>query len=182
MNKIYESKNLVFKLPEMKHYDSVKSYIEEFKRVGDKVNGSGGLKNIDEYEAWLDTTKNCREGVLDEGWVASHTFFSIDKSDGEVVGMVNIRHYLNDYFIENGYGHIGYSIRPSKRRKGYAKEQFTLALQFSKSIGNDEVEVSCIEKNIGSKKTIESQNAKLIKKSIDDDGNDHLLYIVKTLS
>ena len=42
--------------------------------------------------------------------------------------MVNIRHYLNEELSKFG-GHIGYSIRPTERNKGYAHEQLKLALK-----------------------------------------------------
>lgn len=53
------------------------------------------------------------------------------KSDNRILGIINIRHALNDYLLTYG-GHIGYSIRPSERQKGYGKIQLLLALKNAK--------------------------------------------------
>lgn len=43
----------------------------------------------------------------------------IDKN-GHIYGATNIRHQLKGKLFEIG-GHIGYTIRPSEREKGYKK-------------------------------------------------------------
>ena len=53
-------------------------------------------------------------------------------ADGQAVGFLNLRLRLNDHLLQEG-GHIGYSIRPSARGKGLAKEQLRQGLQVAKS-------------------------------------------------
>ena len=67
--------------------------------------------------------------------------------------MLQIRHYFNAYLEKYG-GHIGYSVAPSERRKGYASQMLKLALPKCKELGIDKVLITCIEDNIGSRKTI----------------------------
>ena len=67
--------------------------------------------------------------------------------------MINIRHCLNDNLRLIG-GHIGYSVRHSERRKGYAKKMLKKALSFCKEIGLKKVLITCKEDNVGSEKTI----------------------------
>ncbi len=73
--------------------------------------------------------------------------------DDRILGMIDIRHYLNEY-LKNYGGHIGYSIRPTERRKGYAKEMLKMALSKCRELNIYRVLITCIERNIGSEKTI----------------------------
>ena len=79
--------------------------------------------------------------------------FRSDELQDQVVGMVNIRHELNDYLIRFG-GHIGYSIRPSYRNQGYAKLQLKMALDILKDRGVQKALITCNQDNIASMKTI----------------------------
>jgi predicted acetyltransferase len=74
--------------------------------------------------------------------------------DGEVVGFLSFRHDLNDYLREVG-GHIGYAVRASRRRQGYASAALRLGLERAREIGLDRVMVTCDDGNIGSFRTIE---------------------------
>jgi predicted acetyltransferase len=53
---------------------------------------------------------------LPQGWVAGTTFWLVDRD--EFVGRVEVRHRLTDALRRRG-GHVGYSIRPTMRRRGY---------------------------------------------------------------
>ena len=88
-----------------------------------------------------------------DGKVPDSTFFCLDVDRDIFVGAVNVRHYLTEEMLINA-GHIGDGIRPSERRKGYAKEMLEMALPYCKEIGIDKVLITCIDTNIGSEKTI----------------------------
>ena len=67
--------------------------------------------------------------------------------------MLAVRHFLNETLEKYG-GHIGYSIRPSERRKGYAKKMLKAALPFCRELGLRQVLITCREDNIASERTI----------------------------
>ena len=80
-------------------------------------------------------------------------FFAVDNN--KIVGIINARHELNDYLLNFG-GHIGYSVRKSERRKGYAKKMLNYASEFLFSLGLEKILITCDKNNIASKRTIES--------------------------
>ena len=69
------------------------------------------------------------------------------------------------------YGHIGYGVRPSDRRKGYATQMLAAALVICRGMGLERVLVSCDKKNIGSAKTIIKNGGQLTNEFVDIDGS-----------
>ena len=105
------------------------------------------------YEEWLKNNQDHEMGInLPEGWVPDIQLvaFSID---GQAVGFLNIRLRLNDFLLEEG-GHIGYSIRPSERGKGYAKEALRQGLQVAKEKNIKQALVTCSVENPASRAVI----------------------------
>ena len=92
--------------------------------------------------------------IADSRRVNSSTFWLVN-NEKKVIGIVNIRHKLNDSLRYHG-GHIGYGIRPSERRKGYATEILKLALIKAKELGIEKALITCDKDNIGSAKTIKN--------------------------
>ena len=81
------------------------------------------------------------------------TYFWITEGD-EFVGFLALRHALTPWLLEEG-GHIGFSVRPSRRRQGHARRALALALTEAKALGLDRVLLTCDEDNDGSRLTIE---------------------------
>ncbi len=120
--------------------------------------GCGGLEKYDNFEEWYGHILQYRDKnkiPRESGYVEGSQWLLVDTNRNRVLGMVNIRHYLNDFLTHFG-GHIGYSIRPSERRKGYAKLQLQLALDVLRSKGVTKALITCDVSNIGSAKTIEA--------------------------
>lgn len=90
---------------------------------------------------------------LDEKWVHCDFFWITDDPD-EVIGFLAVRHTLNAFLLEEG-GHIGYSIRPSRRGEGHATRALSLALDQAARLGIDRALVTCDDDNVPSRRTIE---------------------------
>ena len=93
------------------------------------------------------------EAPRPEGIVLCDYFWITDAD--EVVGFLALRHELTPWLLEEG-GHIGYSVRPSRRREGHASRALALALIRAKELGLERVLLTCDEDNLGSRRTIES--------------------------
>ena len=80
-------------------------------------------------------------------------FWLID--EGEYIGQSSIRPDLCTPYLLTYGGHIGYSIRPSQRRRGYGKAILAQTLDASREMGLKRVLVTCDADNVGSRKVIE---------------------------
>lgn len=76
--------------------------------------------------------------------------------DGDtVLGSLAVRHELNDYLLNEG-GHIGYSVKPTARRRGHAAQALKDALIVAAELGINRTLLTCDEDNAGSRATIEN--------------------------
>lgn len=94
------------------------------------------------------------------GWVPASELWLI--SDGVYIGRASIRHELNDSLRQFG-GHIGYEIRPSRRRQGYGKLICRLALDHARRLGIRRALITCDETNTGSRRIIEANGGRFEK-------------------
>ena len=160
----------MFKLvkPELCYKKSAILYIEELLSYNSAIHGTGFLDRYLEssgYEEWLDEIRYL-EFNSDSSKVSALTFFMVDDNDF-IIGMVNIRHTLNDKLLFHG-GNIGYSIRPTERGKGYAKIALFLALKECFSLGLTRVLITAEDNNVPSYRTIEALGGVMENKVLDD--------------
>ena len=140
-------------LPSKKYIDEIIAYKNEFDN-NSSIHGSAGLSSYDDINVWLKKIDEARQGKnLEHGSVPNTCYLTVRVSDNKLIGSIDIRHALNEYLEKFG-GHIGYAIRPSERKKGYATEQLRLALLKCMKMGIYKVLITCNKSNIGSRKTI----------------------------
>ena len=105
------------------------------------------------YEDWLESNQNQEMGInLPEGWVPAIQLVAFF-GKGQALGFLNLRLRLNNFLLEKG-GHIGYSIRPSERGKGYGKETLRQGLQIAKEKNIKRTLVTCSVNNPASRAVI----------------------------
>ena len=146
--------------PNLSYADEIIKYKEESLKENPLINGSAGLNRFSSIEDWLEELKKrSSEATVPEGLVPSSTYLGVREKDNYIVGMIDIRHYLNEYLTQVG-GNIGYSVRKTERNKGYAKQMLKLALEKCRDLKMKKVLITCDEDNIASEKVILSANAK----------------------
>lgn len=106
---------------------------------------------------------------LPDGWVPGSTYWLVTQ-DNRIVGAVNIRHALTEKLWSSG-GHIGYGIRPSERRKGYATKLLALSLEKVLEMGIAKALVVCDADNYASERTILKNGGVPDESFIEEDGN-----------
>jgi predicted acetyltransferase len=110
---------------------------EFLKQLGGGEGGFGGT-SFGRGEADLDAfLRWCLDGEdpakVPAGFVPQTVFWLI-AGGGELVGMVRVRHRLNDRLLQSG-GHVGYYVRRSERGKGYGTRALALALDRLRGAG-----------------------------------------------
>ena len=157
-----------FEIPGISRKEDAIDYIREFLEYGSEINGAGGLhRYLDDYEGWLEKLNMDYTMVPGEERVPARTYFLVRESDSRIVGMINIRLALNERLSHYG-GHIGYSIRPTERGKGYNNINLYLGLKVCRKYGIERIFMDADLENPASWKTMEAFGGVRIREYYDD--------------
>ena len=139
--------------PRLTDKETVLEMMAEFEKSQSAHDGGFWDTENFVYEDWLETNMQKEIGInLPENLVPSIQFVSFDDV-GRALGFLNLRLRLNEGLL-NYAGHIGYSIRPSERGKGYAKETLRQGLQVAKEKNIKKALVTCSVNNPASRAVI----------------------------
>jgi len=175
-----EKRILVLRRPQDDLVSSYLEFIDEMKQAGEKI-WEGMIPQPDESAHDFVQRKLIADISPDPELVAQATYWAC-LEDLTVVGRIALRHGLNDNLREFG-GHIGYEVRPSYRRRGFATEMLRQLLQTPKAQEIGKLLVTCSPNNLASNKTIISNGGVLYKTGFVDkwqrDTNYYWIDLVK---
>lgn len=152
-------------LPSLEYKEKAIEYINEFYEYDSEINGVGALNwflKESTYEAWLQKILADMDiANVEPHRVPALTYFFVREEDNKILGMANLRLALNNFLRTEG-GHIGYSIRPTERRKGYGTLMLHESLKVYDRLGIKEVLVSCDRENLASAGVIKNCGGELM--------------------
>jgi predicted acetyltransferase len=152
--------------PSIEYKNSFIEAIKEFQAEGRNIKVDlNELKN--NFSGYVLKLRNQAKGIdLPKDYVPSSIYWLVDGKD--YIGKVSVRHRLTPALLKIG-GHIGYEIRPSKRKMGYGTLALKSALPKAKELGIDKALLTCNVDNIGSQKIIE-KNGGVLENILETEG------------
>lgn len=140
--------------PDMSMAEEIMSYRQEMIEANSSMDGTGSLRTYENAQEWIEFVREMEDAKKIPSYLVPGTqYLYVRESDGRIVGMIQLRHCLNEYLRKFG-GHIGYSVRPSERRKGYATQMLAEILPICRRMELGRVLVTCLQENEGSRRVI----------------------------
>lgn len=167
--------DIILVRPTIELREKALAYREEHFQQGEMIIcGSELFDKTESYEEWLTlVTRNADPKTVSENWVVTDTFFAVRESDDRIIGMIDLRHTLNEFLKD--LGNCGYSVRPSERRKGYATEMLCKLIETARAAGMKEIQISVEKTNTASRKVIQ-KNGGVYERSFTFEGETADLY------
>jgi predicted acetyltransferase len=162
--------------PSEKYIDSFFQAMEEFAREGIPQISENTTR--ERFPAYVQQLHDQAVGKnLKEGHIPSAEFWIID-SEG-YAGRIILGLTFTPDLYRLGH-HVGYAVRPSKRRRGYATKALQCLLDEARKLKIYNLMPTCDEANIASRKVIERNGGVLVDRMLNDkDRPTELRFIIE---
>jgi len=122
----------------------------------DPSNADYYSQGISDFSLYVHRLNQEAQGInLRDGYVPCSHYWLVD-NQRNILGVIRIRHNINNEFLTLEAGHIGYDIAPSFRGFGHGKTMLKLALPKAKALGITKALITADEDNFASRKVIEA--------------------------
>lgn len=146
----------------LKDEASFKKAVEEFATYEPEWAFAFHYESTTDFADYIHRLEDWSKGLNLPGKFVPNTFL-VGVVNGQIVGRLSLRHTFNNFLHRFG-GHIGYGVIPSQRKRGYAAEMLKQSLPIARSLGIEEVLVTCDDDNIPSRRVIEKNGGVLENK------------------
>lgn len=163
---------LILIAPTEEYLEDLCRFRQEIWDAGDKdcFAGCSGLEQEPDILKWLETVRlNEHSENVPKGKVPSNVYLAVRKADNKIIGITDLRHHIDHPVLSLWGGHIGYTIRPSERGRGYGAEMLRLNLENCRRQGMSKVLITCSADNPASERVILA-NGGIFEKEVSVDG------------
>jgi predicted acetyltransferase len=138
----------------LEHEAALREFLDDFAAAGETEIPAYFADPAWTHAEIVETfAKQSRGEGLKEGWVPGTTFFLVHEAG--ILGVANLRHWLTDPLLRFG-GHVGFSVRPSERRKGHATCLLEGVMEYARAnLKTKRLLVTCDPANAASARVIE---------------------------
>ena len=152
---------MIYRLPTNKDKEFLSKYVQEhYDNNETSISASMGLTKTDFFE-WIKIINN---NAINGNEEFGKNFLYLCFDNNELIGLLSIRYDLSEDY-RNKYGDIGYSVRPSKRNKGYATEMLKYGLSVCKQKGMKKAILGCYKNNVASANVIKNNGGILFSEN-----------------
>ena len=139
---------------DLSHRDAFLWMLDDY-RANDPEPGKWYEKGRDSFDIYLQYLEFDERGIdLPDGIVPCSHRWLIDEQ-GDIVGIVRIRHNIDTPLLASEIGHIGYDVPPAHRRRGFGIKSLEAGLEAAREIGLTKVLIFADDANPPSWRTIE---------------------------